>query len=283
MPVPELCEALADHSDVHLRTEEPMHRHTPLRVGGPAQAWIHVDTHDALLAVLRCCRKERIPWRIHWPFSDWLVRDGGIKGVVIRPGSGFEGVRHDEEGSHIGAATPWAALGGPESPSARWPMARWPGSVGGLFDRGAQSVLEGRCIRLKWLAGRGVETIEVSPAAPLPEIPRTAVLLEMTLRPPLPRIVSSHRSPPSPGSVFFSPDGDDPHALVSRAQLRGTRLRSWRLSPVSPATLVQLGGGSCRDALLLARGIQTQVLKHRGVRLEVGIPVVGAEPGRRDP
>ena len=41
---------------------------------------------------------------VHWPFGDWLVRDGGLRGTVIRLGHAFEAVALEEDTVTIGAA-----------------------------------------------------------------------------------------------------------------------------------------------------------------------------------
>jgi UDP-N-acetylmuramate dehydrogenase len=65
-----------------LKRDEPMARHTSWRVGGPADTWYRPADVDDLAAFLAALPPE-LP--VHWVGlgSNLLVRDGGIRGVVI--------------------------------------------------------------------------------------------------------------------------------------------------------------------------------------------------------
>ena len=89
MMIDALLEDLKPISGATVRPGEPMARHTPLRVGGPADIWTSVADIEALSAVLSASRRHKVPWRICWPLGDWLVRDGGVRGLVVRLGVGF--------------------------------------------------------------------------------------------------------------------------------------------------------------------------------------------------
>lgn len=285
MGLDELSRSLAQIPGVWIRLEEPMSRHLPLRVGGPADAWAVVSDEDALDAVLRATRQESISWRVHWPLSDLLVRDGPLRGLVIRPGRGFERIRLAEDHVVMGSATPFAALcclG-----DGWWaPLADWPGTIGGLLSSADRAWLAGSCARLTWLRGRSRETVELEPGAAPPEVPESAVLTEVALRPGLrlPRR-SARRRPPPLGTLFGDPvvHGHPLHAGAElvRAELAGTRLRQWRVSSVEPGTVVQLGGGTIDDLLLLTKGIQERVEKKCASALEIRIPLLGQAPTRR--
>ncbi len=256
-----------------------MARHTPLRIGGPADLWVTVEDHDALVATLAAARKAKVSWRLHWPFADWLVRDGGVRGLILRLGAGFEGVRAEGELVWVGAASLWSALAGANVSPALAALSRWPGSVGGLLCGEDRERLGGLVAGMRWLRGRKVEAVEVAPGEPLPEIPGTAVLLEVALRPEIvvpkgrrrPRLLP----PPPAGALFRTADGQPADAVIGRAGLGGSRLRSWRLTPTGG--LVQLGGGSCKDVLLLAQGLQERVERERGVALQTRLPIVGSD------
>src|SRR5213594_3652180 len=71
---------------VHLY--EPLSKHTTLRVGGPAQFWVEPPSENAFAALIRFCRDENLPLFVMGRGSNLLVRDGGIRGVVVHPCSG---------------------------------------------------------------------------------------------------------------------------------------------------------------------------------------------------
>jgi len=67
---------------------EPMKRHTTMLVGGPAQFWCEPSTFESLQSIVTFCRSRSIPTLVVGRGSNLLVRDGGIKGVVIHPKGG---------------------------------------------------------------------------------------------------------------------------------------------------------------------------------------------------
>ena len=66
-----------------MRADEPLSKHTTLRVGGCADVYVEPSSEDELRAVLELCRHEDVPWLLIGRGSNLLVRDGGVRGVVI--------------------------------------------------------------------------------------------------------------------------------------------------------------------------------------------------------
>ena len=62
---------------------EPMARHTSLRVGGPAEAFIAPDSFERLVELVEWSFKKKIPYVIVGHGTNLLVKDSGIKGLVI--------------------------------------------------------------------------------------------------------------------------------------------------------------------------------------------------------
>ncbi|MDQ6623849.1 MAG: UDP-N-acetylmuramate--L-alanine ligase, partial [Verrucomicrobiota bacterium] len=67
---------------------EPLAKHTTLRVGGPAQYWVEPRDERAFADIIRFCRRENLPLFVIGRGSNLLVRDGGIRGVVVHPSGG---------------------------------------------------------------------------------------------------------------------------------------------------------------------------------------------------
>ena len=74
---------VSEHGDVRLY--EPLSKHTTLRVGGPAQFWVEPRNESAFAELIRFCRCENFPLFVVGRGSNLLVRDGGIRGVVVHP------------------------------------------------------------------------------------------------------------------------------------------------------------------------------------------------------
>ncbi|MEX0728519.1 MAG: FAD-binding protein, partial [Planctomycetaceae bacterium] len=75
--------SLDDFREITQR-DVPLAPFTWFRVGGPAQYLIQPRRRDELIAVVRTCHEQGIPLRILGGGSNLLVREQGVKGVVIR-------------------------------------------------------------------------------------------------------------------------------------------------------------------------------------------------------
>src|ERR1043166_5269742 len=95
-----LKEIVGEDGDVRLY--EPLAKHTTLRVGGPAQFWVEPRTQNSFAELIRFCRRENLPLFVIGRGSNLLVRDGGIRGVVVHP-SGGEFDKIDISGQEITA------------------------------------------------------------------------------------------------------------------------------------------------------------------------------------
>ena len=74
--------AVAPEFVLRIRRNEPMSRHTSWHVGGPAEVFFNPRDRADLAAFLRSLGED-VP--IHWIGlgSNLLIRDGGLRGVVI--------------------------------------------------------------------------------------------------------------------------------------------------------------------------------------------------------
>jgi UDP-N-acetylmuramate dehydrogenase len=66
-----------------VRFDEPMAEHTSFRVGGPADAYIAPDTEEKLLNLIEQAVLKRIPYMVVGNGTNLLVKDRGIRGLVI--------------------------------------------------------------------------------------------------------------------------------------------------------------------------------------------------------
>jgi len=87
-----------------------MSSHTSFRIGGPADLLVTAHDVDELLAVLGCCRRENVPLLVLGRGTNLLVRDGGIRGAVLRLAGGFTELSFDGETVRAGAAVSVSSL-----------------------------------------------------------------------------------------------------------------------------------------------------------------------------
>lgn len=67
-----------------IKQNEPMKEHTSLKIGGPAEFFIKVNSVEELKGVLQFCKANVVPLTIVGNGSNLLVLDKGIKGIVIK-------------------------------------------------------------------------------------------------------------------------------------------------------------------------------------------------------
>ncbi len=72
--------------------DTPMAAHTYFKVGGPSDALAAPENLEDLAALVRYCVKERLPYRIIGGGTNLLVRDTGVRGIVIRLRKGFDAI-----------------------------------------------------------------------------------------------------------------------------------------------------------------------------------------------
>jgi UDP-N-acetylmuramate dehydrogenase len=67
-----------------VRRDEPLAPHTYFRLGGPAEYFVRPRSIDELAAVVRRCRKDDVAVRLLGGGCNLLVRDEGVRGVVVK-------------------------------------------------------------------------------------------------------------------------------------------------------------------------------------------------------
>ena len=74
-----------------IKIDEPMSKHTSFRVGGNADAYIIVQNKENLIEVLKIAKEYNLPITIVGNGTNLLVKDNGIRGLVINyASSNFE-------------------------------------------------------------------------------------------------------------------------------------------------------------------------------------------------
>ena len=83
--------AFAERFGVRARFDEPLSRHTSFNIGGPADAWVDVESVAELsdLFTLTGAGEPRFPVFILGSGTNVLVSDRGVRGVVVHLGRGF--------------------------------------------------------------------------------------------------------------------------------------------------------------------------------------------------
>ena len=288
---------------------EPLSRRTFVQVGGPADWFVVARDRETLIDAVRTAHEAELPLTVLGAGSNVLIRDGGLRGLVLRNesrgcrlvGDAMIEVDSGVRFAALARSTARAGLAGLE-----W-AAGIPGAVGGglptnagaygceLADilvsaaaiapdgeivtfSGSQLGLEYRDSRLRsgGLDGHIVTglTLQLRPGdvhASLAEIDRVETLRKMNAP-----------TGPSLGSTFKNPAADHRSAgqLIEQAGLQGARIGAAQVSDLHANYILNVDVGRARaaDFLALIAQVQERVERQFGVRLAPEIVVMGEEP-----
>jgi UDP-N-acetylmuramate dehydrogenase len=282
-----------------LQRDEPMSKHTTWRVGGPADVYYSPRCRDELLNYVRSLDADTPVYFVGLG-SNLLVRDGGIRGVVVATGQALNGLRN------LGGGVIEAEAGVPCTVVAR-ACTRWelgpaeffagiPGSVGGALRMNAGAfggetwgkVIEVDVVDRRGGAHtRGRELYEVgyrTVRGPVEEwflAARFKFDEHYTAAADRIRTLVSERKAsqplglPSCGSVFKNPPGDHAARLIEAAGLKGTRVGGAEVSPKHANFIINTGGATAADIEALINQVRDTVLARHGIRLETEVRIVG--------
>jgi UDP-N-acetylmuramate--alanine ligase len=282
---------------------EPLSKHTTLRVGGPAQFWVEPRSEKTFAELIRFCRDEKLPLCVMGRGSNLLVRDGGIRGVVVHPcGGDFDMIQTDGAEITAGAGVKLreVALAGK---AARLGGLEWlegiPGTVGGglRMNAGAMGAQTfEKIVRVRYLDANGeahtktrdelevfyrhfplleknfaVSAVFRGEPAPLEEIVRKLQESQEKRR-------TSQPAAKSAGCIFKNPDACPAGKLVDELGLKNSRVGKARVSEVHGNFIVNDGGATAAEMLELIETIKATARARRGIELETEVQIVG-EPG----
>lgn len=92
MNIEEIRNKIDDMNLGKILYNEPMKNHTTFKIGGPVDVMIIPTTEEELIKSVKFCRENQIEFMIMGNGSNLLVRDGGIRGIVIKIGEGFNAI-----------------------------------------------------------------------------------------------------------------------------------------------------------------------------------------------
>ncbi|HUH00210.1 MAG TPA: UDP-N-acetylmuramate dehydrogenase [Gammaproteobacteria bacterium] len=286
-----------------LKRDEPMARHTSWRAGGPADTWYRPADLDDLAGFLADL-PPTVPVTWVGLGSNLLVRDGGLRGVVIATHGVLARMdRSGERGILAETGVPCAKIA---RSCARWGLgageffAGIPGTLGGALAMNA-----GAFGGETWSYVRSVETLDRAGvrrrraraeyrvgyrsvdgppgewfiAAEL-EFPAGRPTTQASIRELLvKRNATQPIGLPSCGSVFTNPPGDHAARLIEAAGLKGFRIGAAEVSPKHANFVINTGGATAADIEALIGHVAAEVARVHGVRLEAEVRIVG-EPAR---
>lgn len=273
--------------------EEALAPHTTWRIGGPAEILAIPRGLDDLVVALAWAAERGVPWRVLGNGSNLLVRDEGVRGLVLHVRKVLDEVRVDGATVTAGAGASFPAL-------ARLAASRGlaglefaagiPGTAGGavVMNAGWHAFEVGALVRsvdaldeTGIVARHGQDACRfVYRASAFKGRGSVVVSADLALTPADPAEIQARMDEfaasrkanqptdlPSCGSVYLKPEGDYAGRLIEAAGLKGRRVGDIQVSPKHANFFVNLGRGTAREVLVLADLVEVEVLRRFGVRL----------------
>lgn len=284
-----------------VRIAEPMKKHTSWRIGGPADYFIEPAGREELQSLVYFANQRKIGLTVIGNGSNLLVSEKGIRGIVLKIGSGLSRITTLENDvvaeagaklSTLAAAARDSGLGGLEF------SAGIPGTVGGavVMNAGANGSSVGVLVRevlLLDLEGRMYRrdrealnfsyrssALQRDPAIVVETrfacYPRERDLIQEEMEGYIARRLSTQPlRQPNAGSVFKNPPGDSAGRLIEAAGLKGLRVGGAQISTLHANFIVNLGTATASDVLALIHKSRETVLACNGVELLLEVQIVG--------
>lgn len=284
--------------------DEPMSRHTSWRTGGPADLYFAPADLQDLVDFLRLRREK--DWRITWIGlgSNTLVRDGGIRGIVVATHKCLDDIEiRDDRTVYAQAGVPCAKIARQTARSglagAEF-FAGIPGTLGGALAMNA-----GAYGHTTWEVVHGVETVDPdgelhrrramdfqigyrSVTSPREEWFVSAVLAlkagdaeqsQARIKEFLAsRAETQPIQMPNAGSVFTNPPNDYAARLIEEAGLKRTTVGGARVSEKHANFIVNDGNASSADIEALIEQLAGRVEEVHGIRLKPEVRIIGDKP-----
>jgi UDP-N-acetylmuramate dehydrogenase len=289
-----------------LTPDAGMDKVTWFRVGGPADVMFQPADEEDLAAFLKAVPHE-IPITTVGIGSNLLVRDGGIRGFVVRLSAKGFGEAHVEGETRIraGAATPdkrVAALALEAGIGGFHFYHGIPGGIGGALrmNAGANGVeTRERVVEVRALDRAGKAHVmtndEMGYAYRHSSAAKDIVFTEAVFEGYAEEraaiqaamdAVQHHRETVQPirektgGSTFKNPEGTSAWKEIDKAGCRGLMIGGAQMSPMHCNFMINTGTATGYDLEFLGETVRAKVLENAGIRLEWEIKRIGEfKPG----
>ena len=288
-----------------LRRDVLMAQYTTLHLGGCADLFAEPANARQVQLVLHTAREMNVPVTIIGHGSNLLVKDGGIRGLVVRIAKEMRNiiVRGEELVADAGAMMSAVAMAAAESSLAGLAFASGiPGTIGGgvFMNAGAYGGEMSQVVtRVEgfYLDGTPFDysneemgftyrdsrlqherAVITRVTCRLQRGDREAILAEM-VELNRRRAEKQPLTVPSAGSTFRRPAGHYASALVDECGLKGATIGGAQVSPKHAGFLTNQGG-TAADFLALIAHVQKVVLEQKGVQLETEVRILGEDTPR---
>jgi len=287
-----------------VKFNEPMSKHTTIKVGGLADVIVFPTNIDDIVNTLKFAKRNNIPVTVIGNGSKLLVRDGGIRGIVIKISGKFN--NYEIENNRIvvcaGMSMPRLSRIAMKNGLSGLEFACGiPGVIGGgiRMNAGAYgSEMSNVLVRTTYIdEDLNIKTIEneehnfsyrysIFKDHPEYVIVQTELELEKKDVNEIKDKIDGNTAArnekqpleyPNAGSTFKRPEGFYVGTMIEELGLKGYRIGDAEVSTKHAGFIVNRGKATANDVVLLIDYIKEKVLEKYGVKLENEIEIIGEE------
>lgn len=280
----------------------PMSEWTSFKTGGNAECMVHPKDENEISEVVTFARENNIPYYIMGNGTNTLVRDCGIKGIIIGLYQNFNKIDIDEEkgiitvnaGALLSAVANLACRAGLSGIEFAGGI---PGCIGGAikmnagaYDGEMKDIVKSVRIMHEDLSIVDYQNAEMKFGYRTSRIKNTDVVLAVTLK--LGKKDSNkirakmvdfakrrkEKQPlnmPSAGSAFKRPEGNYAGKLIQEAGLQGYTVGGAQVSKKHAGFVVNTGKATATDVEQILNDIKDKVYEKHNVELEKEIIIIG--------
>lgn len=290
-------------TDRPLLINEPMSRHTSFKIGGPADLMAMPKDEKELKLLLEKAATNNVPLTLIGNGSNLLVRDGGIRGIVVKLGNMLNKIVVEGNSITFGSGVSLAIASKKAAELSLTGMefaVGIPGSIGGAvymnagaYDGEMANVVSSievmdKAGNMKNLTAAELNfgyrktalqnsgLIVTSVTVTLQEGVKEEILAKMedfSGR----RISKQPLELPSAGSMFKRPPGYFAGTLIDQTGLKGYSVGGAQISEKHAGFVVNKGQATAADVIQLIKDVQDKVYAAHGVMLQPEVLIIGEE------
>lgn len=281
--------------------DQPMKELTSIKIGGLADFFVIPEDLDDLKQVLSFCKKENLPFFIMGNGSKLLVKDEGLRGVVIKLGHSFKSIENDGNQIKVGAGVDLTTLIDFATEKG-FPGLEFlfgiPGTIGGAIARNVSAF--GETLSQKVLSVKVLDGNNSCLALSKKDIDfgyRTSTFLdnkdwiiievrlelwpgkkeEIVLRSKEARekkILTQPLSFPSAGCIFKNPSSHPAGFLIQQAGCLGMKVGNAQVSLQHANFIINKGNATAGDVINLIEKVRKKVKDKFAISLQLELEVI---------
>lgn len=290
--------------DSKVKINEPMSKHTTLKIGGKADILVIVDDIQDIILTLKYAKDKNIPVTLIGNGSKLLVLDNGVRGIVLKIGPMFNGIKVQDNviTAMAGATLPYlAGIARKNSLSGLEFACGIPGALGGAIFQNAGaygsemaniidevtyldedlnvhtakvSELEFGYRTSMFKNNKDKKYVIISAKMKLQkaDVKEIEEIMEQNANS---RKEKQPLEYPSAGSTFKRPEGYFVGKLIDEAGLKGKRIGGAEISNKHSGFIVNVDNATAKDVLELIELTKKEIYNKFNVKLEEEIIIIG--------